>query len=161
MTALNTLTITVEAHGVDGVVNVVNDVPYQTITYAGAIRSFRLSTIAEQIFAAVPAAKIETSPAGDMVRVHTPKTQNKAAIDAVIATHDPTIKSEGEVRAEEVAAQQVALKDFLAQKGQELTDGFTNWASLTAAQKDALARVVLGVVVRLLKHLVRERRLDV
>ena len=161
MTALNTLTITVEADGVDGVVNRVDDAPYQTITYAGAVNSFRSSTVAEQVFAAIPTAKVEAAAAGDMVRVHIPKTQNKAAIDAVVAAHDPAVKSSGELRAEDVTAQQTALKDFLAQKGQELTDGYTNWASLTAAQKDALARAVLGVVVRLLKHFVRERRLDV
>ena len=161
MTALNTLTITVEADGGAGVVNIFNDLPYQTITYAGAVNSFRPDTIADQIVAAVPVARIEPTASGDMVRVHVPKTQSQAAIAAVIAAHDPTVKSERELRVEDVTAQQIAMKDFLAQKGQELTDGYTNWASLTAGQKDALARVVLGVVVRLLRHFVRERRLDV
>jgi len=80
------------------------------------------------------------SGSGDDITLMVPDTTDLAAIGAIVAAHDPTKPT--------ATALDAADRAEIAAKLRAALDG---WATLTAAQKDALLRLCVRGVLRLVR----------
>lgn len=126
-------------------------------------RKHRLGKIHDELLAAIPAlrpaggqdALLLVSGDGETLKLVVPDSADRAAIDAVVAAHDPTTPSAWEQAVATADANDATLRDRLGTALANLETANTNWATLTAAQKDAALRLGIRVDAALIRLALR------
>jgi hypothetical protein len=116
-------------------------------------RPHRLSKLSDELLAAVPSlrpvagvdgvnvARAVVSGDGRILQLQLPDDADEQAIRAVVDAHDATTPGTAEVAVTLAAGNETTVRDRLEQ-------ALNNWATLTAAQKDAVLKGLVRLALR-------------
>lgn len=141
----------------------------RTLTYQ---KGCRLGKLQDELLAAIPALRaVRLHPADDAptavmtvsgdtqtLTLQVPDATDTAAVDAVVAAHDPATPGAWEQNQTAEATNDSTIRDRLTATLATLESAQTNWPTLTAAQKDAATRQSIRATAGLIRLLLR--RLD-
>ena len=143
----------------------------KTLTYS---KPHDLGGLQDELIAQVPSLRPVDGPRGkeavfslsggvtNAITLDVPSASNTAAIDAVVAAHDPAPYAASRQAAAQAAqtatANEGTLRGRVDQAVANLEDAWTNWATLSAAQKDPALRLSVRVAAGLAR--LQLRKLD-